>query len=151
MNPPLRFHLCCILWLASLLALLSGCGRPDSSGSSEKTGSAATPARLAVVVSTLNNPWFVVLGETAKQRAEEANKAKSQFLEIIRKIENSDETVAITKNGVPEAVMISMKKYEGLLETLEILSDKKAMKSLRKSIKEAQEGKWLDIDEVFEE
>ena len=47
--------------------------------------------------------------------------------------------------------MISMKKYEGLLETLEILSDKKAMKSLRKSIKEAQEGKWLDIEEVFEE
>jgi antitoxin YefM len=78
-------------------------------------------------------------------------KAKSQLLDIIRKIENSDQTVAITKNGVPEAVMISMKKYEGLLETLEILSDKKAMKSLRKSIKEAQEGKWLDIDEVFEE
>ena len=78
-------------------------------------------------------------------------KAKSQFLEIIRKIENSDETVAITKNGVPEAVMISMKKYEGLLETLEILSDKKAMKSLRKSIKEAQDGKWIDSDEVFEE
>jgi PHD/YefM family antitoxin component YafN of YafNO toxin-antitoxin module len=47
--------------------------------------------------------------------------------------------------------MISMKKYEGLLETLAILSDKKAMKSLRKSIKEAQEGKWLDFDEVFEE
>jgi len=78
-------------------------------------------------------------------------KAKSQLLNIIRKIENSDQTVAITKNGVPAAVMISMKKYEGLLETLEILSDKKAMKSLRKSIKEAQEGKWLDIDEVFEE
>jgi antitoxin YefM len=78
-------------------------------------------------------------------------KAKSQLLDIIRKIEHSDQTVAITKNGVPEAVMISMKKYEGLLETLAILSDKKAMKSLRKSIKEAQEGKWLDIDEVFEE
>jgi antitoxin YefM len=77
-------------------------------------------------------------------------KAKSQLLDIIRKIENSDDTVAITKNGVPEAVMISMKKYEGLLETLEILSDKNAIKSLRKSIKEAQEGKWLDFDEVFE-
>ena len=27
--------------------------------------------RIAVVISTLNNPWFVVLGETAKARAEE--------------------------------------------------------------------------------
>jgi antitoxin YefM len=78
-------------------------------------------------------------------------KAKSQLLNIIRKIENSDDTVAITKNGVPEAVMISMKKYEGLLETLEILSDEKTMKSLRKSIKQAQDGKWLDLNEVFEE
>lgn len=28
-------------------------------------------AKVAVVISTLNNPWFVVLGETAKHRAEE--------------------------------------------------------------------------------
>ena len=77
--------------------------------------------------------------------------AKSKLLDIIRKLEASDNTVAITKNGVPEAVMISMKKYEGLLETLEILSDENTMTSLRKSIKEAQAGKWLDYDEVFEE
>jgi len=34
---------------------------------------AAEPAKekMAVVISTLNNPWFVVLGETAKARANE--------------------------------------------------------------------------------
>ena len=26
--------------------------------------------KIAVVISTLNNPWFVVLGDTAKERAE---------------------------------------------------------------------------------
>ncbi len=78
-------------------------------------------------------------------------KAKSAFLDIIRKIENSDDAIAITKNGVPEAVLLSMKKFQGLLETLEILSDEKAMKSIRKSIKEAQKGMWVDFDEVFEE
>ncbi len=76
-------------------------------------------------------------------------KAKSKLLDIIRKIERSDNTVAITKNGVPEAVLLSMNKFDGLVETLEILSDEKAMKSIRKSIKEAREGKWLDFDEVF--
>src|ERR1019366_7316984 len=30
---------------------------------------AAPKTKIAVVVSTLNNPWFVVLGETAKARA----------------------------------------------------------------------------------
>ena len=76
-------------------------------------------------------------------------KAKSQLLDIIRKIESSDDTVAITKNGVPEAVLLSMSKFEGLVETLEVLSDETAMKSIRKSIKEAREGKWFDFDEVF--
>ena len=78
-------------------------------------------------------------------------KAKSKLLDIIRKIESSDNTVAITKNGVPEAVLLSMNKFEGLVETLAVLSDEKAMKSIRKSIKEAREGKWLDYDEVFGE
>lgn len=38
-----------------------------------QTSSAQTPAKtkIAVVISTLNNPWFVVLGETAKARASE--------------------------------------------------------------------------------
>ena len=36
-----------------------------------QTASAADSpqGKIAVVVSTLNNPWFVVLGETAKARA----------------------------------------------------------------------------------
>ena len=78
-------------------------------------------------------------------------KAKAAFLDIIRKIEGSEDAIAITKNGVPEAVLLSMKKFKGLLETLEILSDEKSMKSIRKSIREAQAGKWIDYDEVFRE
>jgi antitoxin YefM len=75
--------------------------------------------------------------------------AKSRLLDIIRKIESSDDTIAITKNGVPEAVLLSMNKFEGLVETLAVLADEKAMKSIRKSIQEARAGKWLDFDEVF--
>ena len=78
-------------------------------------------------------------------------KAKAELLDIVRKIEGSNDVIAITKNGVPEAVLISMKKFKGLLESLEILSDEKAMKSIRKSIKEARKGEWVDFDEVFRE
>jgi len=78
-------------------------------------------------------------------------RAKTQLLDIIRQIQHSDDTVAITKNGVPEAVLISMSRYEGLLETLEILSDEKAMKSIRKSLKDAREGRWVDFEKVFPE
>ena len=78
-------------------------------------------------------------------------KAKAALLNLIRQIEHSDETIAITNNGVPEAVLMSMRKFTGLLETLEILSDEKAMKSIRKSIAETQKRKWVDAREVLGE
>ena len=76
-------------------------------------------------------------------------KAKNILLDLIRRINDTDNIVAITKNGVPQAVLLSMDRFEGLLETMDILSDEKAMSSIKKSIKEAEKGKWLDFDEVF--
>ena len=76
-------------------------------------------------------------------------KAKANLLDLVRKIKDSDDTIAITKNGMPEVVLISMNKYQGLLETMDILSDEKAMKSIRKSIREAEKGVWIDFDEVI--
>ena len=84
------------------------------------------------------------------QRYIPVTKAKSALLDLIREIKESDDTIAITKNGVPEAVLISIHKFQGLLETLDILADEKAMASIRKSINQAQRGKWLDFDKVFE-
>ena len=78
-------------------------------------------------------------------------KAKTGLLDLIRRLKDTDQAIAITKNGVPEAVLMSMKKFEGLLETLDVLSDEKAVASVRKSIKEADKGAWVDFDEVFAE
>lgn len=78
-------------------------------------------------------------------------KAKNMLLDLVRNIADSDDAIAITKNGVPEAVLISMKRFEGLLETLDILSDEKAMASIKKSILQAEKGLWIDFDKVFEE
>ena len=77
------------------------------------------------------------------------SKAKNDLLELIRQVEDIDESVAVTKNGIPAAVILSMEKYEGLLETLDILSDEGTMKSLRTSIRQARKGKWLRSDKVF--
>ena len=46
------------------LTVLVGCGDGSPATSAEKP-------KIAVVISTLNNPWFVVLGETARDRAVE--------------------------------------------------------------------------------
>ena len=47
---------------------LAGCSR-DGAGGGDANGD--SPKRVAVVISTLNNPWFVVLAETARDRAQE--------------------------------------------------------------------------------
>jgi len=55
---------------AILLALClspSGCKRDESDVAVPKP----EKGKIAVVISTLNNPWFVVLGETAKERAQQ--------------------------------------------------------------------------------
>ena len=53
------------LLLAASLAVLASLFLPTASAQT------AAKDKIAVVVSTLNNPWFVVLGETAKARAVE--------------------------------------------------------------------------------
>ena len=75
--------------------------------------------------------------------------AKNDFLELIRQVEKLDESVAVTKNGVPTAVILSTEKYSGLLETLDILSDQETVKSLRTSIRQGRKGKWVPHDKVF--
>ena len=58
-------------------------------------------------------------------------KAKNTLLEIIRRIERNDEAIAITKGGTPAAVILSMERFQGLLETLDILSDVEALRDWR--------------------
>ena len=53
--------------------------------------------------------------------------AKASLLELVRRIKDHDNAIAITRKGVPEAVMISLDRFDGLLETIEILTDEKAM------------------------
>ncbi len=75
--------------------------------------------------------------------------AKTRLLDLVRDLQAEDDIVAITKNGVPAAVLLSVERFEGFLETIDILSDEKAMTALRRSLREARAGRWLRHDKVF--
>jgi ribose transport system substrate-binding protein len=68
MNPS-KFPSLCLGFLFAIVLTVSGCTR-DETGTVSNT---AVPVdkRIAVIISTLNNPWFVVLAETARDRAQE--------------------------------------------------------------------------------
>ena len=75
--------------------------------------------------------------------------AKNKLLDLIRNLKARQEIVAITRDGVPAAVLLSMDQFEGLTETIEILSNPAAMRSLRKCLRQSKAGKWVSHEAVF--
>ncbi len=76
---------------------------------------------------------------------------KKDLLSIVKKIQNLGGSIAITKNGKPVAVLMSLEEYEGLMETLEILSDTELMKILNQSRAEWEQGKLISHEDVWRE
>ena len=75
--------------------------------------------------------------------------AKNGLLDLIRNLKKRQEVVAITRDGVPAAVLLSMDQFEGIMETIEILGDPKTMRSFRRSVKQAKAGRWVSDGAVF--
>jgi PHD/YefM family antitoxin component YafN of YafNO toxin-antitoxin module len=57
--------------------------------------------------------------------------------------QGQDQTVAVTRRGKPVLAIMSWEFFEALYETIEIMGDEDLMTSLRKSVKEAGEGKTV--------
>ncbi len=68
---------------------------------------------------------------------------------VIKTIDARLDRYIVTQRGRPIAVMMSLDDYEGLIETIEILSDKEAVKGIRKAKKEIKAGKTISFDELL--
>jgi len=67
---------------------------------------------------------------------------------VIKNIDSKLDRYIVMKRGTPIAVMLSPDDYEGLIETIEILSDKDAVKRIRKAKKEISRGKTISLDDL---
>ena len=76
-------------------------------------------------------------------------KVKRELLDIIKAMEEESATITVTRNGEPVSVMMTPDRYEALLETIEILSDKKALRALKSSQKDFESGKVYTHREVW--
>ncbi len=74
--------------------------------------------------------------------------AKAHLSELVEKVAREHRRVVVTRHGRATAVLMSVEDLEGLEATLEILSDPKAIRSLRRSIKEADEGRTIPLEDV---
>ena len=78
-------------------------------------------------------PKYVTVTEAQQQLPELSN-------------ELADEPTIITKDGKPAIVVLGFEQFESLLETMEILSDRKFMEQLREGIHQANTGKTIKLE-----
>ncbi|OGM31401.1 hypothetical protein A2803_05460 [Candidatus Woesebacteria bacterium RIFCSPHIGHO2_01_FULL_44_21] len=75
-------------------------------------------------------------------------KAREEFPKIIDRASRLLEKYIITVNGKNKAIVMSADEYESLEETLDILSEPGALEEIHKAEKEAEEGKYITLEQL---
>ena len=76
-------------------------------------------------------------------------KVKRQLLDIVKEMEQENSTIAVTKNGEPVTVMMTVDRYASLMETIEILADSKIIEVLEASKCDFKRGRVLSHKQVW--
>jgi antitoxin YefM len=71
--------------------------------------------------------------------------AKKSLSAIIKDVDEKFDRFAITKNGVEKAVIISSEEFDGLMETLDILSHKEERDAIVRAKKQVRTGKTVSL------
>lgn len=77
--------------------------------------------------------------------------ARAKFSTLVEKTDRLSERSVVTKNGMPKAVVMSTDEFESWVETLELLSNPKAVRALEPGLKQAKAGKFRSFERVFGE
>jgi antitoxin YefM len=80
------------------------------------------------------------------------SEVKTRLPELIAGVEEREEEIVVTKNGRPAAILVNVREYERLKETLDVLSDEALMKQISRSQTFYKNGgRGLTFEEVFDE
>jgi prevent-host-death family protein len=78
------------------------------------------------------------------------SEVKTKLSELVDVVERRDESITITRNGKPVAMIVSKDEYEGWHETSEILRDPEFLKEIRAGIRSlSRTKKRYTLDELF--
>ena len=67
---------------------------------------------------------------------------------LIEEVDSKMDRYIITKRGRPVALMMAIDDYESMVETLEILSDKKLMARIKRAEAEVKRGIFVPFEDV---
>ena len=75
--------------------------------------------------------------------------ARNKFMKLPEETARHD-IIAVTKRNKEVMAVMSWELYEGLLETLEVLSDPVLMRHLKKGIEDVKAGRTHSLSEAYE-
>lgn len=75
--------------------------------------------------------------------------ARKELYALVKDCQSRSLTFILTSKGRPVARLLSEEEYESLMETLEVLSDKRQIERLTSALKNVQQGKLYSHEEVF--
>ncbi len=79
------------------------------------------------------------------------SEVKTKLSELVGVVERRDESITITRNGKPVAIIVSKDEYDGWHETAEILRDREFLREIQDGIRRlARTKKRSTLDELFE-
>lgn len=76
-------------------------------------------------------------------------KLRANLADVLEDITTHLDRYVISKRGKPEAILMCIDDYEGWLETLAIMSDKKALEDIWQAREELAKGKSYTFKQVF--
>ena len=72
--------------------------------------------------------------------------AKKHFSAIVKEVDEQFDRFVVTKNGVEKAVILSSEEFDGLLETLDILSNREEKEAIGRAKKEVEQGETVSLE-----
>ncbi|WP_378145511.1 type II toxin-antitoxin system Phd/YefM family antitoxin [Cnuibacter sp. UC19_7] len=76
--------------------------------------------------------------------------ARAGFSRLIESANSTHERFEVTRNGRRMAILLSADDYDGLLETIDVLSDQAGVQALRIALDELHDGEVHSADDVRE-
>ena len=75
--------------------------------------------------------------------------AKQRFTQIVKGAEEYFDRYLVTRNGKEAAVVMSAEEYESLLETLDILANKREVRAIADGSAHARRGATISLDKYL--
>ena len=79
-----------------------------------------------------------------------ASEARAKLFGLMDRAERLRQRFVLTRDGRPQAVLISAEEYEEWMETLEVSQDKGLVKGIREGLADLKAGRTLSFERVFE-